>query len=289
MNESVWTNFIAPNSGRIVFETDYQSAIYGENSAFFGFDNRFSPGVPADYSCANLSFIEGADGGVNGLFGNSQESAIIRESCLEPGYKYYAMVDPSDNLTPLSTQNIKTWLYDPSISDPLQNPPGNDILCLTMLDTLYRIPVRQVGQNLPFQAVAGSNVRACIERLAGEPNSNSNPTLRADQTVWHYFVVPPSGVVEIRLRAYIGLQRLNYNVFELLNGTSCYGGLAPATFTQDGTRLSARVTPVISGSTDFNGTTISICCLVPGDVYALQLDGGSPGDQGQYIVGNHDW
>jgi gliding motility-associated-like protein len=284
MNESVWTNFTAPNSGRIVFETDYQSAIYGENSAFFGYDARFAPGVPADFSCANLSFIEGADGGLNGLFGNSQESAIIRESCLEPGYKYFAMVDPSDNLTPLSTQNIKTWIHDPSVADPLQNPPGNDILCLAILDTLYRIPVRQVGQNLPFQAVAGTNVRGCIERLAGEPNSNSNPTLRADQTVWHYFVVPPSGVVEIRLRAYIGMQRLNFNIFELLNGTSCYGGLAPATFTQDGTRLSTSITPVYSGSTDFNGTTISICCLVPGDVYALQLDGGSPGDQGQYIV-----
>jgi gliding motility-associated-like protein len=284
MNESVWTNFIAPNSGRIYFETDYQSALFGENSAFFGYDARFAPGVPADFSCANLSFINGADGGVNGIFGNTQESAIIRESCLEPGYSYYAMVDPSDNLTPLNTQNIKTWLYDPSAVDPLQNPPGNDILCLTMQDTLYRIPVRAVGQSLPFQAVAGTNARACIERLAGEPVSNANPTLRADQTVWHYFVVPSSGVIEIRLRAYIGLQRLNFAIYELLNGTSCYGGLAPATFTLDGTRLSAGISAVYSGSTDFNGATISICCLNPGDVYALQLDGGSPGDQGQYIV-----
>ncbi len=284
MNESVWTNFVAPNSGRIYFETDYESAIYGENSAFFGYDTRFAPGTPADFSCANLSFIDAADGGLNGIFGNSQESAIITQTCLEPGYNYYAMVDPSNNLTPLSTQSIKTWLYDPSVADPLLNPPGNDILCLALQDTLYRIPVRQVGQNLPFQAVAGTNELACIERLAGEPVSNANSTLRADQTVWHYFIVPPSGVVEIRLRAYVGMQQMNYAIYELLNGNSCYGGLAPATFTEDGTRLSAGITPVLSGSTDFNGTTISICCLVPGDVYALQIDGGSPGDQGQYII-----
>ena len=284
MNESVWTNFVAPNSGRIYFETDYESAIYSENSAFFGYDSRFAPGVPADYSCANLSNIAAADGGLNGFFGNSQFSAIIQQSCLEPGYNYYAMVDPSDNLTPLSSQNIKTWLYDPSVSDPLLNPPGNDILCLAMQDTIYRIPVEAVGQNLSFQAVAGTNVRSCIEKLAGEPVSNANPTLRADQTVWHYFVVPSSGVIEIRLRAYIGMQRLNFAVYDLLNGATCYGGLAPATFTVDGTRLSPGLTPLFAGSTDFNGTTFSICCLTPGDVYALQIDGGSPGDQGQYII-----
>lgn len=284
MNESVWTNFVAPNSGRIYFETDYQSALYGENSALFGFDPRFAPGTPADYSCANLSFLDAADGGTNGILGNSQFSAIIRRQCLEPGYKYYSMVDPSDNITPLSAQNINLWLYDPSIADPLLNPPGNDILCLAMLDTIYRVPVQGVGQPIPFQAVAGSNVRACIERLAGEPVSNPNSTSRADQTVWHYFVVPPSGVVEIRLRAYIGMNRLNYAVYPLNNGTSCYGGLASTTFTNDGTRFTPSITPLMSGSTDFNGTTFSICCLQPGDVYAVQLDGGSPGDQGQYII-----
>ena len=33
MNESVWLNFVAPNSGRVFFETDYQSALYGESIA----------------------------------------------------------------------------------------------------------------------------------------------------------------------------------------------------------------------------------------------------------------
>lgn len=285
MNESVWTNFISPNSGRIYFETDYQSAIYSENSALFGYDPRFAPGVPADYSCANLSFLDAADGGLNGILGNAVESAIIRRECMEPGYTYYAMVDPSNNLTPLSTQDIDVWLYDPSAADPLNNPPGNDILCLTMADPLYEIPVQLIGQPpLPFQAVAGTNERACIETLAGEPVTSAAPATRADQTVWHYFTVPPSGVIEIRLRAYIGLNQLNYAIYPLLNGTSCYGGLAPATFTSDGTRFGAALTPVAQGTTDFNGSTVSFCCLTPGDRYAVQIDGGSPGDVGQYII-----
>lgn len=284
MNESIWTSFVAPNSGRIVYETDYQSAIYGESAAFFGFDSRFSPGIPSDYLCSNLTAIDAVDGGLNGLLGGAVESAIITESCLEPGYSYFPMVDPSDNLTPLSTQSIKTWIYDPSVSDPANNPPGNDILCLTTANPLYEVPVQPFDSILPFAAVAGSNVRACREYLAGEPASHPNAANRADQTVWHYFICPPSGVVDIKIRAYIGMDVLNYAIYELLNGTDCYGGLNPATFTEDGTRNTPIITSLASGSTDFAGTTVSLCCLRPGAIYAIQIDGGSPGDEGQYII-----
>lgn len=284
VNESVWMNFVAPNSGRVIFEADYQSAIYSEGAALFGFDKRFSPGIPTDYSCANLENLAAMDGGLNGLLAGAVESAIIAQPCLEPGYTYYGMVDPSNNLDPFSAQNIDTWLYDPSVDDPTNNPPGNDILCLTMMDPLYEIPVVPAGTNPQFQAVAGNNERACTEYLAGEPPANADPTLRADQTVWHFFTVPPSGAVEMNLRAYIGLDTLRYAVYELLNGTDCYGGLNPATFTEDGTQLTPIITPVLTGAAPFEGTQESLCCLTPGTMYAIQLDGGSPGDEGQYII-----
>ncbi|NBU46188.1 MAG: hypothetical protein EBS34_01860 [Flavobacteriales bacterium] len=111
VNESVWLNFIAPNSGRITFESDYQDALYGENNALFGFDKSFSPGIPSDYSCANLEIIAEDEGGTNSFLGGDP-SALIIQRCLEPGYRYYGMVDPSDNLTPLSTQSIKSWLFE---------------------------------------------------------------------------------------------------------------------------------------------------------------------------------
>ena len=284
MNESVWFKFTAPNSGRIVFETDYQSGIYSEGSAFFANDARFAPGVPSDYSCANLTNVSAADGGLNGLLGGAAESAIIMEQCLEPGYTYYGMVDPANNLTLINSQDIDVWLHDPSTSDPANNPPPNDILCLSMLDTLFEVPVKPANQTIPFSAVAGDNTNACIETLAGEPFSNPNPAARADQTVWHYFTVPPSGVVEIKLRAYVGLDSLNYAIYPLFQDSLCYGGLQPATYTTDGTQATPQITAEFSGTTGFNGDIIGLCCLTPGTVYAIQLDGGHPGDEGQYII-----
>ena len=283
VNESVWFNFVAPNNGRMVVETDYDDAIYGENNALFGYDKRFSPGVPADYSCANLEFLDADDGGANNFLGGDP-SAVITTRCLEPGYKYYTMMDPADALTPLSAQQISSWLFDPSVEDPSSNPPGNDILCLAFANTLYEIPVTPAGAEPPFQAVAGTNVWACREYLAGEPGVTMDAADRADQTVWHYFVAPPSGAVEINLRAYIGMDTLRYAMYNLLNGTDCYGGLQPATFTQDGSRNTPVITPLLTGSAGFSGTQESLCCLTPGAIYAIQLDGGAPGDEGQYII-----
>ena len=283
VNESVWLNFTAPNNGRMVFEADYESALYGENNALFGYDVRFAPGIPTDYSCANLEFISQDEGGTNSILGGDP-SALITAQCLEPGYKYFGMIDPSNNVTLFNSQQISAWLYDPSVVDPSSNPPGNDILCLTMGDPLYEIPVTPAGTNPNFQAVAGDNVFACREYLAGEPAADPNAANRADQTVWHYFVAPPSGAVEMNIRAYIGLNQLRYNVYQLLNGTDCYGGLNPATYTEDGTRNTPIITPVLSGVAGFTGTQESLCCLVPGTIYAVQLDGGSPGDEGQYII-----
>ena len=283
MNESVWLNFTAPNSGRIYFEADYQNALYGESGALFGYDKQFAPGVPNDYLCSNLKFIASDEGGTNSFLGGDP-SAIVNGTCLEPGYKYFGMIDPSDAITPLSGQSIKSWVYDPSISNPAVNSPGNDILCLALLDTLYQVPVIPAGTNPTFQAAAGSNVLACREYLAGEPPLDPNQANRADQTVWHYFIGPPSGAVELSIRAYVGMNLLRFNVFELLNGNQCYGGLGPATYTVNGTQSSPAITPIVTGTANFNGHQENICCLDSGKIYAIQIDGGSPGDVGQYII-----
>ncbi len=283
MNESIWLSFIAPQKGRIHFETDYLSALYGESEALFGFDKQFGPGVPTDFLCSNLKFLSSDEGGTNSFLGGDP-SAKMDLRCLEPGYKYFGMMDPSDNITALSGQDISAWIYDPSISDPSLNPPGNDILCLALQDTLYEVPVIPANTNPTFQAVAGSNVLACREYLAGEPAIDQLPTNCANQTVWHYFTAPPSGAVELSIRAYIGMDLLRFNVFELLNGTNCYGGLQPATYTLDGTRYTPAITPIISGSATYNGHQETICCMEIGKMYAIQIDGGSAGDEGQYII-----
>ncbi len=280
IGENVWFNFTAPNSGRVYFEGEITSFIglsEAEDIALYALDERFAPGQPTDLFCSNLTQIDASAGSVSG----TNRTAKINATCLEPGYQYYGMLDPQSFST---VSNGKVWMYDPSIADPSFNAPGNDILCLAITDTLYEVPVILAGTNPTFQAVAGSNVRACREFLAGEPAANPNENLRADQTVWHYFVAPPSGAVEMSIRAYVGMDTLRYNVFELLNGTDCYGGLNPATYTVDGTQSTPLIQPIISGTAGFTGSQTSACCLQPGKLYAIQIDGGSPGDEGQYII-----
>lgn len=280
INDNVWFHFNAPNSGRIYFEGEV-TGLFGiseaEDIALYGLDPRFAPGQPSDLFCSNLSELAAAAGSVSG----SSRTAKISAQCLEPGYTYYGTLDPQ---TVSTVSSGKIYIYDPSVEDPTNNPPGNDILCLSMLDTLYEVPVILGGQNPTFQAVAGTNKYACREYLAGEPSSNTDPANRADQTVWHYFIAPPSGAIEMSIRAYIGLDTLRYNVYELLNGTNCYGGLGPATYTQDGTQQTPIITPIISGTAGFTGVQTSACCLDPGKIYAVQIDGGHPGDEGEYII-----
>jgi gliding motility-associated-like protein len=277
IHESVWVRFTAPNSGRIRFETDLGN-LDSENSALFGLDNRFAPDVPAGYSCANLSFIAAGEGGVGGILGGNA-SAVINGQCLEPGYTYYGMIDPA---TINFSGDAEVWAYDPSVADPSQNPPGNDILCLALADPFYEVPVELVGGPAGY-AVPGFNTRACIERLAGEPNASPTAANRADQTTWHYFTAPPSGAADLIVRAFT-MQQVRVAVYPLLNGTDCYGGLQPATYTIDGTNATQGIAPVATGTAGILPSTISLCCMVPGTLYAIQVDGGSPGDEGIYVI-----
>lgn len=282
LDGSMWIQFTAANSGRVYFEADFDNALLNENenTALYAPNPIFGAGRPADLFCSNITQIADAEGGIGGILGGTK-TAIIMEQCLEPGYTYYGMIDPQGATT---ADEAEVWMYDPSVSDPANNPPTNDILCLSMLDSLLEIPVKPANQTIPFSAVAGNNTNACIETLAGEPFSNANPATRADQTVWHYFTVPPSGVVEIKLRAYIGMDSLNYAMYPLFQDSLCYGGLLPATYTTDGTQATPQITPEFSGTTGFTGDVVGLCCLTPGTVYAIQLDGGHPGDEGQYII-----
>ncbi len=69
------------------------------------------------------------------------------------------------------------------------------------------------------------------------------------------------------------MDTVRYNIYELLNGTDCYGGLQPATYTDDGTQATPIITPVIQGQAGFEGNQESACCMTPGTLYAIQIDG----------------
>ncbi len=247
---TVWFFFTATNSGQI--SIDVNCFLQGEATALFGYDPAYAPGTPFDLSCAHLINMP------NGPYGNGYgsggslggEIAEIDYRCLEPGYDYYVVTDE-----PLiAACDPDVWIYDPDPS--ALNPPGNDVLCLT--GTAYDIPVNPIGSEGAANG-CGDNTNACIESLAGEP------TLTGDNlTTWHTFTAPPSGAVNIQIDS-----GHEFALYPTLDGTAagCYGGLAPATYTVDGTQSTACLVACASGVMD------EACCLIPGDTYYLQVDG----------------
>lgn len=265
---SVWVSFVAPNSGQIYLEDNI--VLQGESVNMFSPDPDFAPAIPANYSCADL-IIRDYTTDVNGgaTFGGA--TAIITPTCLEPGYTYYAMLDP----VTVSLGDIDVWAWDPVTAGFSPNPdaaPLNDIMCLALADAAYEVAVNAIGAP---GAVGGSgdNTNACIETLAGEPTVGGG-----NQTVWHYFTVPASGVVDIELQG----GTFNFGVYRTFDGTAaggCYGGLAPRTYTGEG---NCAITPCATGSA--GAGPVTKCCLNPGEVLAIQVDGANAGDVGAYDI-----
>jgi len=259
-SSTVWLSFVAPNSGRIYVEAN--CPFQGEQAALYTVDPAFGPGCPAEYTCADVvgvadDPIQGNGYSDSGALGGG--TAIIEYNCLEPGYTYYVVVDEPD----ASNCDIDTWIYDPSVVDAANNNPDNDIMCLALGNATFEVPVNAVGACGTANA-SGDNTRACIETLAGEPN------IGIGQTNWHYFTVPPSGTVEINVIAG-SIGQANFAVYETADGTAagCYGGLSCNTFTDAG---ACSLTPCVSGNSSAPETK---CCLTPGDVLAIQIDGAN--------------
>lgn len=270
-SSTVWMSFTAPNSGRIYAE--FNCPLQGEQAALYTHDPAFGPAVPASYSCADVTgvpddAIQGNGWADSGSLGGG--TAIIEYSCLEPGYTYYIVIDEPT----VANCDIDTWIYDPSGVDAANNNPDNDIMCLALADAQFEIPVNLVG-NCGAQNANGDNTRACIETLAGEPQNGGG------HTNWHYFTVPPSGSVEIDV-ANGSIAQANFNVYETSDGTAagCYGGLSPSVY--EDAAGACSLAPCVTGSS--SGGAVTKCCLTPGDVLAVQIDGGAVGDMGSYTI-----
>jgi gliding motility-associated-like protein len=264
INQSNWVSFVAPNSGAAYVEANVP--VLGENSALYAYDARFAPGRPNDYSCANLLQTQYA-ASTSAIFGAS--ASVFSAFCLEPGYNYFVMADP----TQIALSGNTNFL----LRDPNSAAPANDILCLAMQNAAYNVPIQLLGAS-PIAPIMGNNTNACIERLAGEPGFLN----AADKTVWHYFTAPPSGVVNITVAAGT-IGQVAVAVYPALNGSTCYGGLAPATFTNDGTPTTPRLAAL--GNANGSGNTITqVCCLTPGAKYVIEIDGATTISEGTYFI-----
>lgn len=276
VNGTAWFKFVAPCSGRMSIETNLNAS--GEAFYLFKADERFGPGIPSDYKCKDL-VIPNNDYATYYVDGGIGSTAKRVFDCLEPGYEYYVSLDP-DAVNISNTFDV--WLFDPGTA---LGQPGNDILCQALADNNYEIPVESIN-GPTFGATPGNYAGACFEELAGEPYSSNNPSTRANKTVWHYFYAPPSGSIDIIVSA---SNPVNWSIYNSFDGTlnGCYGGLAnnsnnpcpPSnlsanngrTYTIDGTQNTAQISPLVSSIS--GSGAVELCCLNPGDLYVIQVDG----------------
>ncbi len=288
-DESIWLSFVAPCSGAVHFEGEIPDilGIQGEAISLYEPDPALAPFLSGTQNCWDLHIPNYTENFDNAGFFSIGETALIEKTCLEPGYTYFGMMDP--NTVSLGVFNV--WLYDPG-----SMAPGNDVLCLALEDPAFEVPVQLLGAPTT-PVVGGDNTNSCFEYLAGEPLSSAVGAA-ANQTNWHYFVAPPSGVVDITASAG-SIGAINFAVYPLLNTNTCYGGLsgntascpspaaiAGATYTSDGTPATCQIDALGSSVANTTGSTLQLCCLNPGQTYAIQVDGAGAGDIGSYLIDN---
>ncbi len=263
---SVWSSFVAPNSGSISIEANCN--LSGEYFTLYTPNACIAPAIPNQYNCIDLTFdpLKGADGGIGA-------TALQTFGCLEPGYTYYIMVDP-DNINVCGALDL--WVYDPVLPTP-----ANDNLCLAAANPAYAIVVDAIGA--AGIVSNGDNTNACREDLAGEPLRGA-----AAATVWYSFIAPASGVINLNMTPG-SIGNVSYALFasnpENLNGTGCYGGLDGAIGTTYTTTQASDITiaPLFSSTTNSEETN-TICCLVAGATYFIQVDGSSASSTGTFGV-----
>lgn len=268
---SVWASFVAPSNGMVSVEADCDALASSEFFLIYSPDLCLAPAIPSEYNCVELNFDPSNSAGGDAFFGANSALSVI--SCLEPGYTYYIMADPS---TVSFCGGIDIYTYSPLGG---AQPPGNDVLCIAMNNPAYTIPVGAPGS--AGTTINGTNTNACHEDLAGEPVLGG-----AGATVWYNFVAPPSGVVNMNIIPGT-INNLGYAIYPSnpSSATGCYGGLDGATGSTYTTTPTTDVTIEALYSSNTNSPVdVDFCCLIPGQEYLIQIDGNSPTSQGTFSL-----
>lgn len=169
--------------------------------------------------------------------------------CLDPNTTYYFQVDGNDLLGEEGT-------FDVRVSDdgtPVGAPPENQICNAVAMG------------NPTGGSVTYSSNNNCADTEPGEPGVTG-----VDETVWYTFVAPTSGQVDIDIVS---------NAFIDVN-FSVYHQTAPGCAFADLDQLGNNVFDLLSRNASTTET-----CLVPGDIYYLQVDGTDLiGDYGDFTI-----
>ncbi|MCB9235884.1 MAG: T9SS type A sorting domain-containing protein [Bacteroidia bacterium] len=170
--------------------------------------------------------------------------------CLQPNTTYYFQIDGDDVLGQNGTFDLQ--ITDNGSPSPA---PANDSICNAVF--MGNPNGSSVGP------VNGNNI--CATESPGEPGVNGD-----DETVWYSFVAPTSGQVEVDINSTSWVD-INASLYHSNGGSCAFSALSQVGSNHD---------DFFSFSVDFTED-----CLIPGDTYFVQIDGGDfLGDMGYFNI-----
>ena len=276
-DETVWFTFTTcPNPGEIEIEV----AQAGTPGVWFPRFNVYA-GTPScgDMGCdiynnGDLTFIGGDDNGTG-----IEQTVEEIFSCLEPNTTYYIQIDGVDDVS----DEVDGGVFEMIITDDGSgsSTPANDDLCDAEMLTLNAAPV------------PGSNY--CASEEAGEPGVSGTTdvtTTDYDESVWYYFTADPSrGDYEFNLDVIGNSMSSAFTIYHVEGGSYCTG-TTPTFDTLTYNEESGSILPgdynLVTGS---SGLSLPCNALIPGETYAIQVDGWDVGtvggltpDQGDFNI-----
>lgn len=250
-DHGVWYTFVAPTSGVVEITLD-NGPITSDN-----IDLQVAVYDSDDMTCTgNLSEIASEHDGIGIVWGED-----MTVSCLIPGRTYYLFVDGEGTVI---DPDLNIGDFDISVYGVPQDPAGvNDLACDAI--ALGDPTGGSVG-TVPNPLNPSQN-NYCAD-AAAEPQPSG---WTADQTVWYTFIAPATGSANIEMISDDILTGDPINLqFALYEATTCTGPFLE----------------IASGEGLIYDIDYDVWCLIPGDVYYLQVDGAPPallgGDEGYF-------
>ena len=258
-NKTVWFKFVPAASGNVTIEVQSQAAddIDAQIAVYQ------SQILVAASTCPPVNQLVLVDKDYDALAAG--EDLTVR--CLDNQYWHYIQVN-SANIGLWQEGTFKIRVRD---IGGTTNPPYNDNIC-NARD--FGNITNALGTGA-FSIVGDSNKCASIQ--LNEPNTISNPSSDIQKSVWYKFTAPTSGRAKITLHDQDGFLSGIDPEMKLYQGSVT--GCPSATPTFSGfTQLESAYNPLPNFPSSTTGDeVIEYECLIPGQVYYIQVDGTTVG------------
>lgn len=244
-DKTVWYEFIAPATGEVLIDAYNDPASIGDQ-----IDLQIAVYESSDNTCSG-TFVP-----IKAEYQTPPFSEQVRVQCLNPGQKYWILIDGSG----LNTEGYFE-LRVQAVAATLSGPPNDDICNATTVTYPASIGTTTTINNQ-------TNRCATIQTIYSEPT-----TFTKDADVWYKFTTPATaGPHAVEVEVTSGLPWPFGDAMD--PQIALYKGSCPSTFTLVDDGYSAAGLPFYE-SFEFH-------CLEPSTTYYLMVDGSGLNEQGNF-------